>query len=178
MSRVLVPKDQEQTLKRRADNYSWAVAPFPSAVPGLENVSFCSFDVLMIPVGSKHRNEAFEFLAYVNRQDVCEKLNMLHCKNTQLRAVSRNFLEKHPNPYIDVFQKLAASPNAHGVPQVPIWPQVAKELNDAGQAVALDNANPADVLARAQARLQAEYDRFRDIDVKRRQEQRQLAQRN
>jgi maltose-binding protein MalE len=153
-------------------------------VPGFENVSFCSFDVLMIPIGSKHVNEAFEFIAYVNRQDVCEKLNMLHCKNTQLRAVSRNFIEKHPNPYIDVFQKLAASPNARGVPPVPIWPQVAKELNDVGQAVALENANPAEVLSRAQARLQAEYDRFRAIDLKRQQQQqqqhqqRQLAQRN
>jgi maltose-binding protein MalE len=178
MSRVLVPK--ESGADAEAAGGQLLVGGGAVSVGGARarNVSFCSFDVLMIPIGSKHRNEAFEFLAYVNRQDVCEKLNMLHCKNTQLRAVSRNFLEKHPNPYIDVFQKLAASPNAHGVPQVPIWPQVAKELNDAGQAVALDNANPADVLARAQARLQAEYDRFRDIDVKRRQEQRQLAQRN
>jgi len=180
MSRVLVPKDQEPTLPRRTDNYSWAVAPFPSAVPGLEDVSFCSFDALMIPTGTKHKNEAFEFIAYVNRQNVCEKLNMLHCKNTQLRSVSRNFIAKHPNPYIDVFQKLAASPNARGVPPVPIWPQVAKELNDAGQAVALENADPREVLTRAQARLQAEYDRFRAIDLKRReqqQQQHQLAQR-
>lgn len=175
MSRVLVPKDREHTLARRTDNYAWAVAPFPSAVPGLENVSFCSFDVLMIPVGAKHPKEAFEFIAYVNRQDVCEKLNTLHCKNAQLRKVSRNFIENHPNPYIEIFQQLAASPNAHGVPPVPIWPQVQKELNDAGQAVALENANPAEVLARAQARLQSEYDRFRAIDLKRRN---QLAQRN
>ena len=52
-------------------------------------------------------------MAYVNRQDVTEKLNRLHCKNSPLRIVSEDFLNDHPNPYIRVFQRLAASPNAH-----------------------------------------------------------------
>ena len=167
MSQVLVPSEQESTLERRTDNYAWAVAPFPSAVPGLTNVSYCSFDVLMIPTGARHKKEAFEFIAYVNRQDVSEKLNTLHCKNTQLRTVSKEFFERHPNPYIKVFQELAASPNARGVPRVPIWPEVAKQLNDAGQAVALSGADPRAVLSAAQARLQAQYDGFRKIQEQR-----------
>ena len=40
MSHVLVPTSEEWKLKNRADNYAWGVAAFPSAVPGLENVSF------------------------------------------------------------------------------------------------------------------------------------------
>jgi multiple sugar transport system substrate-binding protein len=163
MSQVRVPTAQEGTLERRTDNYAWAVAPFPSAVPGLENVTYCSFDILMIPTGARHKAEAFEFIAYVNRQDVSEKLNTLHCKNTQLRSVSERFFERHSNPYIRVFQELAASPNARGVPPVPIWPEVAKQLNDAGQAVALGGADPRAVLSAAQARLQAQYDQFRRI---------------
>ena len=167
MSQLLVPKDQEKTLAHRTDNYAWAVAPFPSDVPGLEDVSFCSFDALMIPVGARHKNEAFEFIAYVNRQDVTEKLNRLHCKNSPLRKVSEEFLSNHPNPYIRVFQELASSPNARGVPPVPIWPEVFKELTDAAQAVAIEGADPATVLRAAQIRLQAEYDRFREIQIKR-----------
>jgi ABC-type glycerol-3-phosphate transport system substrate-binding protein len=169
MSAVLVPKDREKTLPRREDNYAWAVAPFPSAVAGLDDASFCTFDVLMIPVGARHPNEAFEFMAYVNRQDVAEKLCTLHCKNTQLRKVSEHFLQNHPNPYIDVFQKLAASPNAHGVPPVPIWPEVFKELTDDSQAVAIQGADPRAVLTASQNRLQAEYDHFREIQNKRQQ---------
>jgi ABC-type glycerol-3-phosphate transport system substrate-binding protein len=168
MSQVRVPSEQEGTLARRTDNYAWAVASFPAAVPGLKNVTYCSFDILMIPTGARHKKEAFEFIAYVNRQDVSEKLNTLHCKNTQLRDVSPEFFERHPNPYIKVFQELAASPNARGVPPVPIWPEVAKQLNDAGQAVALRGADPRAVLTAAQQRLQAQYDQFRRI-----QEQRQ-----
>jgi multiple sugar transport system substrate-binding protein len=167
MSRVLVPKDQESTLPRRTDNYAWGVAPFPSAVPGLNGVTFSAFDILMIPTGARHKKEAFEFIAYVNRQDVCEKLNTLHCKNTQLRAVSPEFLRNHPNPYIDVFQTLARSPNAHGVPPVPIWPEVSKELMDASQAVAIEGADPAQTLRAVQARLQNKYDWFHALELQR-----------
>ena len=167
MSQVRVPSDQEATLERRTDNYAWAVAPFPSAVPGLENVSYCSFDILMIPTGARHKTEAFEFIAYVNRQDVSEKLNTLHCKNTQLRNVSASFFDHHPNPYIKVFQELAASPNARGVPLVPTWPEVVKQLNDAGQAVALRGADPRAVLTAAQQRVQAQYDQFLKIQEQR-----------
>jgi len=167
MSQVVVPKSQEWKLANRADNYAWGVAPFPSAVPGLEDVSYSSFDVLMIPKGARHREEAFEFIAYVNRQDVSEKLNMLHCKNCQLSHVSSNFLQHHPNPYIEVFQDLAASPNAHGVPQIPIWPEVYKELNDDAQSVALEGADPQTVLRQAQARMQERYDGFHRIEIER-----------
>lgn len=167
MSHVLVPASEEWKLKNRADNYAWGVVPFPSAVPGLRNVSYNSFDVLMIPKGARHPREAFEFIAYVNRQDVSEKLNMLHCKNCQLAHVSGNFLQHHPNPYIKVYQDLAAGPNAHGVPQIPIWPEVLKELNDDSQSVALEGADPATVLHQAQERMQERYDRFHRIEIQR-----------
>ena len=165
-SQVLVPTAQEKTLPRRTDNFGWGVAPFPSA-DGRENVAYCSFDSLCIPVGARHPKEAFEFIAYVNRHDVSEKLNTMHCKNTQLRHVSQKFFDAHPNPYIDVFQRLAASPNARGIPPVPIWPEVAKELIDAGQAVALAGADPTATLHAAQQRIQAKYDQFRAIQEQR-----------
>lgn len=167
MSTLLVPHDREGSLPDRRSNYAWAFAPFPSAVPGLEDVSFCTFDALTIPVGARHKAEAFEFMAYVNRQEVTEKLNNLHGDMSPLRVVSKGFLEGHPNPYIGVFQRLAASPNAHGVPPVPIWPEVFKELNDAAQAVALENVDPAQVLRGAQDRLQAKYDTFCAIQNRR-----------
>jgi len=39
----------------------------------------------------------------LNRQDVTEKLNMMHCKISPLLNVSDNFRNHHPNPYISVF---------------------------------------------------------------------------
>jgi multiple sugar transport system substrate-binding protein len=167
-SQLLVPTSEEWNLKDRTNNYGWAVAPFPSAVPGLENVSYTPFDAMMIPAGAKHKNEAFEFLAYVNRQDVAEKLNMFHSDNSQLRQVSQNFLQHHPNPYIAVYQQLAASPNARHVPICPIWLEVYKELLDSAQAVTLGE-DPAVALKLAQDRMSQRYDQFATIERRREQ---------
>jgi len=138
----------------------WAAAPFPSAVEGLENVSYCPFDVLMIPRGAKHKREAFEFIAYVNRQDVMERLCSMHCKNSPLRKVSDKFIADHPNPYIEVFQNLASSENARGTPQMPIWSEVLDELNVAAQRVYLMEGEPEQILRETQTRLQSKYDRY------------------
>jgi multiple sugar transport system substrate-binding protein len=166
-SEVKVPIDRQWELKDRRENTVWGIAPFPTDVPGLTDVSYNSFDALMIPSGARHTKEAFEFMAYVNRQDVCEKLNILHCKNSQLRNVSASFYAKHPNPYIKVFQDLAASPNAVCAPSCPIWPEVYQALVDTGQEVSLEPVDPAEALHRAQARMQDSYDRFERLQEER-----------
>jgi ABC-type glycerol-3-phosphate transport system substrate-binding protein len=167
LSQVLVPKSREWELPDRTANYAWGVAPFPSNVPGLQDVSYNSFDVLMIPKGARHRSQAFEFIAYVNRQDVAEKLETLHCKNCQLSRVSEAFLKNHPNPYIAIYQRLAASPNARAVPPVPIWPEVFKELTDVAQGVAIKGIDPTAALHEAQQRMQERYDRFYRVEQER-----------
>jgi ABC-type glycerol-3-phosphate transport system substrate-binding protein len=167
MSELLVPRSKEFSLPDRRDNYEWAVAPFPSAIPGVNDVTFGTLDILTIPRGAAHKKEAFEFLAYLCRPQVAEKLNSLHCKNSPLSVVSADFVKNHPNPYIDIFQDLSASPHAYGTPRVAIWLEVAKELTDAAQAVGIDEADPKQVLAAAQARLQEKYDRYHAIELKR-----------
>ncbi len=76
---------------------------------------------------------------------------------------SDSFFEHHPNPYIAVFQDLAASPNAQCVPICPIWPEVFKELTDTAQAVSLEPIDPPSRVKLAQQRMQGEYDRFDDV---------------
>jgi multiple sugar transport system substrate-binding protein len=141
-------------------DHDWAVAPFPTAVPGLKDVTYCPFDTLMIPRGCKHIPEAFEFIAYVQQQPVMEKLCMLHCKGSPLSKVSPNFLEHHPNPYIGVFEELASSPNAHMTMQCPIAQEAGAELTAIVQGVLALEVDPAPALQRAQVRLQARYDEF------------------
>ncbi len=148
-------------------DHDWAAAPFPSAVPGLNDVTYCPFDTLMIPHGCKHIPEAFEFIAYVNRQAVMEKLCILHCKNSPLSKVSWNFLHHHPNPYIEVFEKLSASPNAHMTMQCPIAQEAGGELTAIVQGVLALEVDPQKALAAAQIRLQAHYDEF-EVALKRR----------
>jgi len=154
----------------RTEHCEWAVAPFPSVYT--ENltdpdalidqaVTWCGFDVLTIPQGARHKKEAFEFIAYVNRMEVMEKLCSLHCKNTPLARHSENWQKNHPNPYVDVFDRMASSPHAYTVSPVPIWPEVGEELGAMFQRVALLEQEPRAALEEAQTRLQAKLDQFR-----------------
>ncbi len=163
-----IAAESEQGSQRRRANYEWGAAAFPSATAGLTDATYTGFDALTIPRGARHKIEAFEFIAYVNRQDVTEKLNMMHCKISPLRVVSDNFMNRHPNPYIGVFEQLAASPNSHGVPRCPIWPEVVAEMNGTTQKIVLLEEEPARALAEAQQRLQARLDQFNARQAKRR----------
>ncbi len=158
------PRSLERSLSptQRQENCEWGVAPFPSAVPGLNDVTFTNFDVLMIPRGVKHKKEAFEFIAFVNSQAETEKLNILNCQDSPLRQVSRHFFEVHPNPYIAVFERLMAGPHAYGVPPCPIWPEVGAELDNATQRVSLLEASPAQALRDAQERVDEKYREYRE----------------
>ncbi len=156
-------------LEVRRQRTQWAAAPFPSAVPGEEDVALCNFDTLVIPRGAKHKKEAFEFIAYVNRQEVMEKLCKMHSKNSPLAKVSKDFLEHHKNPYIDVFERLANSPNAKAPPQIPILPEVNAELANVVQRLVLHpELDPKTELAELQETLQTKYDRFAEKQKARR----------
>jgi multiple sugar transport system substrate-binding protein len=140
----------------------WGATAFPSDDPNLKDVTYCNCDVLVIPRGSKHQREAFEFIAYVNRQDVMEKLAKLHCKISPLAKVSADFLTNHPNPYIRVFDRLAASPNAHPTEPVPILNEVTDELNALADRLALMEVTPEEGLKQVQQRMQQKYEDFVD----------------
>jgi multiple sugar transport system substrate-binding protein len=162
LQHLLWSHDVEMTkpLAERKKNYAWAAAPFPSAVPGMKDVTLAAFDALVIPRAAKHKREAFEFIAYVNRQDVMERICTMHCKNSPLRNVSESFLHNHPNPYIDVFEELASSPNARSVPQIPIWQEVSDELTALSQQMTLLQGDAQSSLQAIQDRLQVSYDKF------------------
>jgi ABC-type glycerol-3-phosphate transport system substrate-binding protein len=162
-------EEMKQPKEKRKENYEWGFAPFPAAHE-LKNVTYCAFDTLMIPKTAKHKKEAFEFIAYVNRQEVMEKLCMLHCKNSPLAHVSQNYLENHPNPYIQVFEDLANSPNAHGNPQIPVYPEVAAELGVAIERIYLLQAPTVDALHEAKERVQAKWDQYLAVEKIRKQQ--------
>ena len=145
---------------------AWAAAPFPSVQRG-QAVCFAGFDALVVPKGAKHPSAAFEFIAYVNRPEVAERLAALHCTNTCLRTRSDGFVDQHPNPYIDVFEDLAGGPGARGLPPIAIWPEVGNEMGFVAESVYLLEKTPEQALAEAQARLAGQYDTFRRIQSKR-----------
>ncbi|MEA2709475.1 MAG: multiple sugar transport system substrate-binding protein [Phycisphaerales bacterium] len=166
MSQVIVPFALEPFLPRvvRPFNYEWAVAAFPSAVMGDagKDVSYNETDILVIPRGAKHPRESFEFLAYVQRPEVMEKLGKLTGKHSVLKKNSDNWLYTHRNPYVDVFDRLAASPNAAAIDQTPIYSEGLNEIDLASQQIYLLQKTPVEALTEAQQRLDARLARYHE----------------
>jgi ABC-type sugar transport system permease subunit/ABC-type glycerol-3-phosphate transport system substrate-binding protein len=146
-------------LSEYAPRLRWGAAPFPVAHEGDKPVTFAESDMLVVPRGAKHPDEAFEFIAYVNRQPVMEKLCVAHQKNSPLREVSADFYARHQNPSIRLFQDLAWSPQAQHVPKMSVWHEYAAEIQNAFDRVWLIQATPAQAMKDLQVHMQKSWDR-------------------
>ena len=148
-------------IDKYAHGLEWGAAPFPYPAdrPDLEGCTPVEADVLVIPRGAKHPDEAWEFIEFVNGQQGSEILNMGQRKFTPLLLVTDEFLSTHPNPYIDVFIDLAKSPNAFVPPQMPLWQEYSAELQTAFDQVWLDEKTPKEALQDVEDRMQAKLDR-------------------
>jgi maltose-binding protein MalE len=144
-----------------APGMEWGVAACPAA-DGVGNgspVTLAQCDVVVIPKGALHPREAFEFIRYLQRQEVAEKLATSQRKATALSAMSPQFLAGHPNPAIALFISLSRSPAARSVPRLSIWHEYDAELAVARERVLDLRQTPADALGEVQERMQWKLDR-------------------
>ena len=135
--------------------------PYPEHRKDLAGHSNLSQDVLTIPRGAKHAKEAFEFISYVQRQDVMEGLCKGHGKNSPLQNVSEDFFNTHQNKFIRLFDSLARSPKAFSPPQIGILPQLQNEMNVAFQEVSTQQKTPEQALNDAQQRVAALWETYK-----------------
>jgi len=152
-------------IEKYAPGLQWAAAPFPypGDRPELAGTSHAEADVLMIPKGSSHPEEAFAFMQYVSRQAVLEKLCLAQQKFTPLSSVSEDFWLAHPNPYIRLFRDLGMSKNAVAIPQTGIWNEYKRELDNAVDLIQNLKTEPARALADVQSKMQTALERERKI---------------
>lgn len=147
-------------IDRFSPNMRWGASALPASVEHNDGpVALIESDVLVVPRGAKHPDEAFEFIRYVNSRGPMEKLTLGHRKFSPLSKVSDNFIARHPNPAIQVFMDLAASPNAFCVPRTPIWTEYSKEMLVATDRVYAGDVTVERALSDAQARMQMRLDR-------------------
>jgi len=143
-------------------DFEFGVAPFPTLTGEGPPVTLVDTDILTIPVGAPHPREAFEFLRYVNRQDVAEKLCIARCQISPLAQVSDGFWKKHPNPCIRMFYDLAKSPGAQPMPRMTLWIEYDTELTQAMDEMWALRQTPEEGLRRVQERMQPKLDRSVD----------------
>jgi ABC-type glycerol-3-phosphate transport system substrate-binding protein len=137
----------------------WGAAPFPSAVSGLNDVTYAGMDVWVIPSTARHKKEAFEFIAFASRQDQIEKLASLHYNLSPLKDESRQYRDSHPNAYVDVYEKLASSPNARALPRLVNWQQISDELTQAAERSYTLDGTTREILDQIQGRAQKELNK-------------------
>ena len=143
-----------------APQMEWAAAPFPSSDPeGRPDVTFLDCDVLCIPKGALNPEAAFEFIAFVQRQENIEKLNLGQRKFSPRATYSQDFIDRHPHPYIKVFIDLAQSPNARSLPQMPVWVEYGEEMMAAADRTFGGVVEPREALRYVQDRMQWKFDR-------------------
>lgn len=147
-------------ISKYAPAMKWGAAAFPSIDPKkLPMVCIAESDVLVIPSGAKHVNEAFEFIKYVQSNKAMEKLTLAQRKFPPLAKISDNFIKQHPNPYIKVFIELAKSPNARHVPKIPIWNEYKNEFIIAYDQAQTNIHTPTAALNNVEKRSQWQLDR-------------------
>lgn len=145
--------------EERKQYCEWGAAPFPSAVPGLNDVTYAGMDVWVIPSTAKHKKEAFEFIAFASRQDQIERLASLHYNLSPLKQESEAYRDFHPNAYVDVYEKLASSPNARPLPRLVNWQQISDELTQAAERSYTLDGTTQEILDETQARGQKELNK-------------------
>lgn len=147
-------------IDKYAPHLEWAAAPFPPSVEaGVPEVTLAECDVLVIPKGAQHPEEAFEFIRYVNQQGPMEKLCLGLRKFSPLRETDPEFNASHPNPYIQVFVDLAGSPHARTVPRMSIWNEYSTELSVAAERIFSHSASVEEALGDVTRRTQEKMDR-------------------
>ncbi len=148
-------------IDKYAHGMEWGAAPFPCPAdrPDLKHSTPVECDVLVIPRGARHPDEAFEFIRYVNSQEGSELLNDGQRKFTPLMDVSDLFLRRHENPYIEVFIDLAKSENAFIPPQMPLWQEYQAELSTAFDQIWLCEKTPEQALKAVEERMQRKLNR-------------------
>jgi ABC-type glycerol-3-phosphate transport system substrate-binding protein len=149
--------------KDRQKYCQWGAAAFPSNIPGEGGVTYAGMDVWVIPSTSKHKDEAFEFIAFASRQKEIEKVASEHCNLSPLIEESDDYRRNHPNPYVDVYETLAASPNARALPRLVNWPEIADELTQAAERSYMLEGSTQQILAETQSRAQHELNKTLDL---------------
>lgn len=147
-------------IEKFSPHLEWGAAPFPAMNPKHSgDVTIAECDVLVIPKGSPHPREAFEFIRYVNTPAAMEKLTLAQRKFSPLAEVSESFVANHPNPYIEVFIDLAHSPEVKIVPRVSVWNVYFDEMTVAADRMFTKAATPEAALAHVEQRVQWKLDR-------------------
>jgi ABC-type glycerol-3-phosphate transport system substrate-binding protein len=153
-----------------APGLQWGAAPFPHPAdrPDLARSTNAEADMLVVPSGSTHPDEAMAFIEFAVSQEAMERLCKSQAKFSPLVDVSPRFYEGHVNPYIRLFQQLSATPNAFSAPQTGVWNEYLREMKGAVDTIQNLSKPPREALEEVEERMQRSVDRETESRQRRR----------
>jgi ABC-type glycerol-3-phosphate transport system substrate-binding protein len=151
-----------QFIEKYAPDFELGVAPFPTDGSTSAMVTLVQADVLSIPRGARHPDEAWEFIRFVQQPEVMEDLCLRQRRFSPLKKTSEEFYARHPHPYIRLFRELAEKGDNQEWPRTPIQAEYSDELSQAFERVWLWKREPADAMAEVKRRIQPKLDRLNE----------------
>ena len=145
-----------------APDLKWVAWPLPGPAGEPDApVGPIECDILVVPKGAPHPEEAMEFIAFTQRQDMVELVSSLHAKPSPLMEVSDAFYRSHPNTSIAAHEAILHSANGYGMPRLATWPEFVSSLNAGVDRIWNGDEDVATVLADVQVEVNAQLDRAR-----------------
>lgn len=141
-----------------APKINWGVSPMYTTNGDITTSVICV--PIVIPKGAKHPQEAFQFISWLMKPENIEELCIRQKKFSPLIISDRKeFINKHPNPYIKVFIDAAKSKNASYFPSTTAFQMYKRELRRAFSEVMRLEISPEDALNDIQAKMEKELQR-------------------
>lgn len=144
-------------VKTFAPAFDYGSAPFPVAASVYDPeapIGLLESDMLCIPAGARHPEEALEFIAFTQRTESVEALAIRHAKPSPLARDSAEFERRHPHRWIGVHNKIVRSARAFPKPPTIVWPQYEDEFNAAIGAFWQLERPASEILSSIQARAE------------------------
>jgi multiple sugar transport system substrate-binding protein len=139
---------------------NYGVAPFPASFDaGDDPVTVAEMDVIIIPRGTKHPEEAWKLIEFINSREGLEFVCGKQGKLTPLKENTPGWVEHHQHPHVREFIRLARSKNAVSTPKVAVWMEYRADLNEAFDQIWLGSLTPEQAMRRVQDYIQPKLDR-------------------
>lgn len=151
---------QSAFIPRFAPKLDWGAAPFPSPkdVPEAYGATTTVGSLLIIPKGSKHQKEAWEFIEWMEQPKNAGKFSSAISNVPPFKSLGDD-PEFTSDANFRVFMKLLGSPNARHWPQISVANMYTTELGSAEEAAILGKKPAKAVLDEVTKKVQEALDK-------------------
>lgn len=145
-------------IRRYAPNMEWGWFPFPPPPGGRPHTTSAGGSVFVIPIATKHPNEAWTFLDWMTRPyavgEFCEAIANLPPLTAWTHAP-----RFRKEPLFSFALDLASGENVFGPPEMPIWPRYRQEISRAEDYAVFGQRDPQQLLDDLDFRMERELAR-------------------